>query len=135
MLFILEWGKEELLNQGCIKHVRLLWIMIHLELQPKGIKVGIKILSEQKYRIELNGNLNFEKEMNFGERFSEYGFNFTIELRDPENFVFDERTSNKYYFYFTDPESLANQYRGKLSVAPIEKDASLVTSISFWFCS
>ena len=35
--------------------------------------------------------------------------------------------SNIYYFYFTNPESLANDYRSQLSVAPIEKDASLVT--------
>ncbi len=81
--------------------------MIHLESQPKGVKVSIRILSTQQYQIELNGNLNFKKDINFGEQFSESGFDFKIKLRDPENFVFNERNSNNYYFYFTDPESLA----------------------------
>ena len=96
-----------------------------LELEPKG-KVGITVLNEQKYRIELNGKI-VEKEKRFGERFSDYGFDFTIERRDPNDSAFIEGSSNNYYFYFTDPGSLASQYRTKLSVVPIEKEASLVT--------
>ena len=98
-----------------------------LELEPKEVKVGIKILSEQKFRIELDKDTNFVKEMNFGDRFSEFGFDFIVERRDPESLVYFRDSSNKYYFWFTDPGSLANQYLGKLSVAPIEKEASLVT--------
>jgi capsular exopolysaccharide synthesis family protein len=98
-----------------------------LELEPKGIPIRIEILSEEKYRIELNGDLNFEKGMNFGERFSDYGFDFTINRRNAEGSVYSRGSSNKYYFYFEDPGSLASQYRAKLSVVPIEKDASLVT--------
>ncbi|MCE5348310.1 MAG: polysaccharide biosynthesis tyrosine autokinase [Bacteroidales bacterium] len=97
-----------------------------LKLEPKGVKVYIEILSEEKYRINLNGNLNFETEMRFNERFSEYGFDFTIEHRKPGNPVYFKDNSNIYYFYFTDPGNLASEYRAKLSVAPIEKDASLV---------
>jgi capsular exopolysaccharide synthesis family protein len=98
-----------------------------LDLEPKNTKVDIEILSEEKYHIELNGYLNLEKDMNFGDRFSEYNFDFTIQRRNPEEEIFDEKGSNKYYFYFTDPGSLATEYRNKLSVEPIEKDASLVT--------
>jgi capsular exopolysaccharide synthesis family protein len=98
-----------------------------LETEPKKTKVEITILNEQKFRIEIDGELNITREKNFNERFSESGFDFIIEKRNPRKSVFFEGSSNKYYFYFTDPESLASQYREKLSVTPIEKDASLVT--------
>jgi tyrosine-protein kinase Etk/Wzc len=98
-----------------------------LELEPRESKVGITILNEQEYKIELNGNLNFEEKLKFGDRFSKYGFDFTIQPRIPGDTVYFEDLSNRYYFYFTDPGNLANNYRSKLVVAPIEKDASLVT--------
>jgi tyrosine-protein kinase Etk/Wzc len=98
-----------------------------LDIQPKGVKVGITILSDQKYRVELNSGLNFKKEMNFGERFSNYGFDFIIERRKPNISSYIQEGSNSYYFYFTDPGSLASQYRFNLLVDPIQKDASLVT--------
>ena len=96
------------------------------EYQPTQMVVGIKILSEQKYRIEIDGNINFIKELNFGERFNELGFNFKIEKRQPRVPVYHVGTSNKYNFYFADPATLANEYRSKLSAYPVEKGASLV---------
>lgn len=98
-----------------------------LELQPKGINIGITVLNDKKYKLELDGKINFETEKRFGERFSEYGFDFIIEQRNQKKPVYSESGSNKYYFYFTDPGELTNQYRAKLSVAPRDRDASLVT--------
>jgi len=95
--------------------------------EPKNIRVDIEILSEEKYRISLDGDLNFVDEMSFGEGVTEFGFDFTIEKRIPGDTVCFEDRSNKYYFWFTNPGALATEYRAKLSVAPIEKDASLVT--------
>ncbi|HUX57550.1 MAG TPA: polysaccharide biosynthesis tyrosine autokinase [Bacteroidales bacterium] len=97
-----------------------------LEVEPKGFRVDIEILSEEKYRISLDGDLNFVDEMSFGDRFTEFGFDFTIEKRIPGDTVCLEDGSNRYYFWFTEPGALATEYRAKLSVAPIEKDASLV---------
>lgn len=97
-----------------------------LHRQTQGRRVDIRILSETKYRLELNGNRSFAKELSFGERFREMGFDFTINLRDRAGFRYDPDNSNKYYFVFTNPASLANRYRSKLSVVPIEEDASLV---------
>ena len=97
-----------------------------LEKQIIGRKVFIRVLSDQKYRLEVNGNRNYEKELDFGERFNEMGFDFVIYLRNKEKFWFNPGGSNKYYFYFMAPSSLANRYRSKLIVAPIEEDASLV---------
>jgi tyrosine-protein kinase Etk/Wzc len=97
-----------------------------IALEPRGIKVGVTILNEEKYRIEIDGDLNIDRVLNFGERFSEGGFDFSIKQRNQIEPLFDVHASNKYYFYFRDPESLASEYRSKLNVAPIEKDASLV---------
>lgn len=98
-----------------------------LEKQSIGQRVKIKIMSGEKYRLEINSSKNFEKEMNFGDRFSEMGFDFVINLRNKETYRYKEEESNKYYFYFDDPATLANRYRSKLSVTPVETDASLVT--------
>lgn len=98
-----------------------------LEIESKRRKIGIIILNEQEYRIEINEDLKIEREMKFGERFSEYGFDFIIQKENPQKNVYIEGSSNKYYFYFTDPGNLANEYRTKLAVEPIEKEASLVT--------
>jgi tyrosine-protein kinase Etk/Wzc len=95
-----------------------------LELQSKR-RVDIEILSDTNYKITLKNDINLEYIKNFGERFQEHGFDFTIVPRFSGRKISDDKS--KYYFNFIDPEYLANQYRGKLSVAPIEKDASIVT--------
>ncbi len=98
-----------------------------LDYEPKQTNVGIIILSKNTFRIEFNDGIKFDSVMSFGARFNKFGFDFKIEPRNPEDSVYIEGSSNKYYFYFTDPGILASEYRAKLSVAPIEKDASLVT--------
>ena len=98
-----------------------------LEQQPKGVNIGVEFLSDSAFIISLNGKLNYKFKMSFGERFNKYGFDFYIEPSSKEGSIFKNDGSNKYYFYFTSPEVLANQYRGKLSVAPIATDASIVT--------
>ncbi|MCJ7448902.1 MAG: polysaccharide biosynthesis tyrosine autokinase [Bacteroidales bacterium] len=95
--------------------------------QTPGRKVEIRILSDYRYRLLINGDKNFEKEIAFGERFNEMGFDFIINPRNGNSIYFDPDASNKYYFYFVALASLANSYRSKLSVTPIEEEASLVT--------
>lgn len=97
-----------------------------LRYQPTGVKVLITIISDKKYSLEINNDYKIDKELEFGQRFTEKGFNFTVNLRDPERFKIDDKTSNKYYFYFEKPENLASYYSGKLNIEPIDKDASLV---------
>ena len=120
-------GRRNIVESMMYKTCPFKVIYDSLELQRKEFKVGITILSEQKYRIELDGKTNIQKEINFGEHFTGYGFNFIIKKRFPGKPVFSVNKSNSYYFYFKDPGSLANQYRSKLSVAPRDKDASVVT--------
>ena len=120
-------GRRGIVESRMYKVCPFIVVYDSLEIEPKSVRVDIEILSEEKYRINVNGDLNFEKEMSFGERFSEYGFDFIIEKRNPGDSVYLEGSSNKYYFYFTEPGILASEYRTKLNVEPIDKDASLVT--------
>ncbi len=97
-----------------------------LQNQRIGLPVNIKILSANNYQLDINGDLKFSKTLAFGERFNEMGFDFSI-VPASESFTYNPDASNRYYFYFASPEGLANQYRGKLSVSPIEDEATLVT--------
>ncbi len=119
-------GKRGIVESRMYKSSPFVVLYDSIEKQSRGRKVNIRILSENNYRIEFNGDQDYEKELTFGERFNEAGFDFVIDRRN-RNFEFDPSASNKYYFYFTDLVSMANQYRRKLSVSPIQEDASMVT--------
>ena len=94
--------------------------------QPKNVKVNIRIISPEAYIMEINGNYIDGKEFKFGQQYSENGFNFIIVLREPQYFIFNPEASNKYFFYFISSDELANSYRANLSVAPVDKDATIV---------
>ncbi len=94
-------------------------------MQP-GKRVDIRILSDEKYLMNIGAD-EYEGEHSFGERFERFGFDFVIMPRDTIGSPFATDRSNKYYFYVTSPASLANIYRSKLSVSPIEEEATLVT--------
>jgi tyrosine-protein kinase Etk/Wzc len=98
-----------------------------LSYQTFGKKVHINILSEEKLSVEIKGKTDFTREIQFGERFNYEGFDFVVEPRNINSKVFNENGSNRYYFWFEEPGSLANQFRNSLSIAPIEEDASLLT--------
>ncbi len=122
-----EVGKRGIVESRMYKSSPFVVLCDSLELEPKGIKVEIEILSDLEYKLNINGDPIFEKKMSFGERFNEKGFNFTIEPRFPGTKILNIVGSNKFYFYFISSENLAEEYRSKLSVSPIEQDASLVT--------
>jgi len=94
-------------------------------MQP-GKRVDIKILSDEKYLLTIEAD-EYEGEHSFGEQFEKFGFDFVIQPRDAAVSPFSEERSNKYYFYVTSPAALANVYRSRLSVAPIDEEATLVT--------
>ncbi|MDF1560991.1 MAG: polysaccharide biosynthesis tyrosine autokinase [Bacteroidales bacterium] len=93
--------------------------------QP-GKRVDIKILSAERYELAIEAD-DYEGEHSFGEHFDRFGFDFIITPRHGETSPYVEGGSNKYYFYVTTPAALANSYRSRLSVAPIEEEATLVT--------
>lgn len=94
--------------------------------QPAYTRVDIKILSPEKYLMTIE-SVGYQGEHSFGERFNRYGFDFIIMPRDRNVSPYIDGGSNKYYFSFATPAAMANLYRSKLSVSPIEEDATLVT--------
>jgi capsular exopolysaccharide synthesis family protein len=94
--------------------------------QPAGVRVDIKIDSPEKYTMSIEA-YDYEGQHAFGEHFSQFGFDFYIYPRHKDVPVYGEGESNRYYFYFVRPATLANIYRSKLSVNPVEEDATLVT--------
>jgi len=95
--------------------------------QRSGVPVNLRIRSDETFSIEINGTDLSKKEYSFRERFNEAGFDFTIIKRDSANFKFDADLSNRYIFEFNQPEALANNYRGKLGIEPVNEEATLVT--------
>ncbi len=94
--------------------------------QPAGVRVDIRIDSPEGYTLNIGGN-DFEAKLAFGERFNQMGFDFFIYPSHRDVSPYREGGSNRYYFYFVRPASLANAYRSKLSVTPVDEDATLVT--------
>jgi uncharacterized protein involved in exopolysaccharide biosynthesis len=121
-------GRRGIVETRMYKNCPFKVVYDSLELEPKGIGnvVSVNILSDTTYSLDFIGKKVSEKSKKFGERIKEQGFDFTIEIRVPGNKIYSEN-NKKFNFYFTNPESLANEYRSKLSVEPIEKEASLVT--------
>ena len=98
-----------------------------LESQQKNYIIGIEVLKDNQYKILKDGKLFNDITMSFGARLKRNGFDFVIMPRIPQGSVYNNNSSNIYSFYFKDPETLASEYRNKLTVTPIEKEASLVT--------
>lgn len=119
-------GRRNIAETRLYKNAPFKVITDYLDIQPRGIKVNIKINSASSYLLSIEGKENSEKEMKFGEQYNDHGFNFIIDIRARDNFVFKSGASNKFYFYFSTSEELANYFRGTLSVSPIEKDASII---------
>jgi tyrosine-protein kinase Etk/Wzc len=117
-------GRRRLVESDLYNNCPFRVVYESIEKEPKGIRADIKILSQAKYHLVIEGY--YEGDLNFGERFSNSGFDFTIEPMVPGNPVYIENSSNTYYFYFADIGSLASTYMNKLSVSPINKDATIV---------
>lgn len=94
--------------------------------QRPGIPITLRLRSADTYSLEINGFSLGKPEYSFGERFTEAGFNFIIDKRSPESFVYNPEMTNRYTFWFNRPESLANDYRARLNIQPINEDASLL---------
>lgn len=119
-------GKRNIVKSRLYKGCPFSVVAESLESQPKYTHVNIVINSDSTFILRINGSTKDEKPRNFGQRYNDNGFNFIIKLRDPGQFSFSPTFSNRFYFYFVDPEEIANNYRGTLAVTPIEKEATLV---------
>jgi tyrosine-protein kinase Etk/Wzc len=119
-------GKRGIVEKYLYKSAPFKVLYDSLEREPINRKVQVNIINSNQCKIRINAGLDFEETLDFGKQFKKHGFNFTIVPRDSARNSYDQNSSNSYYFYFASPAGLASAYQGKLSVAPIEKDASIV---------
>jgi tyrosine-protein kinase Etk/Wzc len=97
-----------------------------LSAQKTNLKINLKIKSSTGFSLSME-NANFSKaEYRYGEKICENGFNFYIIKRDSIKNDFDVSLSNRFVFWFNRPEALANEYRSKLRIEPVNEDATLV---------
>lgn len=102
---------------------------------PPGYQFSLNPQPDGKYNIQIKGSSSDPIEKEYGEPVSseEFGitnggqFSFSVVLRDPSVPGYDPEISNKYYFSFTNLSALANLYRSKLNVNPIDEGATLVS--------
>ncbi|TFH35152.1 MAG: hypothetical protein E4G95_07270, partial [Bacteroidia bacterium] len=117
-------GRRGIAESRLYKNIPFIVLYDSLERQLFNNPVTIKIESSEEYFLITGGKDERITEMLFGDEYSDDNFRFSIVLRDSAGFVYDEEKSNKYYFIFMRPETLANQYRRKLNIRPIDEDAS-----------
>ncbi|MBN2863681.1 MAG: polysaccharide biosynthesis tyrosine autokinase [Bacteroidales bacterium] len=97
-----------------------------LEEQIINKRLELRIISTTEYILIIDGEHPFKDTLSFGEEFDSLGFKFSVFLRYPDKYNFKEEGYNRFHFKFLNPASLANQYRRRLSVVPVEEEASLV---------
>ena len=119
-------GRRNIVEKKLYKESPFIVISESGNKQPEGIPVSVRIDSDTTYSILVDGDKVGNDHYHFGKKVQYRGFNFRIEIRDPQHFSFRKDASYKYLFYFTNSQSLANQFRGSLIISPIEKDASIV---------
>lgn len=98
-----------------------------LSKQDINLPITIVVTSREEIQIEINGDVKINDTLKFGQRFNKEGFDFTVNLRNPESFIFREDVINSYKVTFESPINLANAYRGALNIQPIDKEATLVS--------
>jgi len=119
-------GRRKIVEKKLYKTSPFIVIPDTAENQPTLYRVNIEILNEKQYNLNIDGDYPLNKTMNFGDRFNEKGFDFVVKWRSPGKTIIDPDASRRYYFYFESPERLANYYRNRLNIKPIQEEASLV---------
>lgn len=88
--------------------------------QEKNHPIFINILSNKKYRLQIDENLNIDTVLHFGDQFKISYFSFNIELRDKDI------SYNKYCFEIKDKTQLINYYKDKLQVETVDDERSIL---------
>ena len=95
--------------------------------QIQGRRFELFIISEEEFKINLEDDPDSEVISRFGEKLDTLGYKFTVNIRFPGRLNYNPEAPNKFYFRFLNPASIANSYRRKLVINPIDEEASLVT--------
>jgi tyrosine-protein kinase Etk/Wzc len=94
--------------------------------QPIGVPLNMRILPGKKFTLDFPGIEQTER-YSFGDTVKEAGFKFIVSLRDPANYYYNPDYLSRFIFWFNSSEDLANEYRGKLVIAPLKEESSIIT--------
>jgi tyrosine-protein kinase Etk/Wzc len=90
----------------------------------KNLPIFITILNKNEFRLEIDGTLNINKIVKFGEPYIDNNFSFTLFLKNDKNFV--PTPSSKYFFTINDMNSLVRYYQNKLVVTANDKRGTVL---------
>ena len=90
-----------------------------------GYPVYLTILSDKEYLLDFDDGMP-EKKMQFGQKYTDERFAFTIYPRDPDGHI-GTTSSNKYYFVINSAHGLAVSYMKKVAIELNDKQGSLLT--------
>jgi tyrosine-protein kinase Etk/Wzc len=119
-------GKRNIAEKRLYNNSPFIVVPSDTVVQPQH-KIYIRIMSNSRYSLSMNSVMSEDTTILFGDRYNKSGYDFIINLRNPETFDFKSDQSNKFYFSFPSLNTLANQYRRKLSIKPIEDEASILS--------
>ncbi|MDA3780080.1 MAG: polysaccharide biosynthesis tyrosine autokinase [Bacteroidales bacterium] len=119
-------GKREIAESKMYKNTPFVVVLDTAETNIANYTVYVTILSDKKVSIDIDDKYDIQRELFFGENFKSEPFNFKIELRDAENFMYDKEKSNKYYFRNNSVNGLANIYKNKLSINVNDEKGSIL---------
>ncbi len=96
-----------------------------VEANATGYPVFITILSDQEYAMDFDDGMP-EKKIQFGQRYTDNRFDFTINLKNKEGYE-QKSQSNKYYFVINSAHGLAVNHMKKVNIELNDKQGSLLT--------
>ena len=86
---------------------------------------GVDDVKNAKSANEEQGKWNPEQQMHPGDTVNYHGFDFVLKLRDSQKPLNTE--NDRWLIWFESPVSLANSYRARLSVEPVNEGANVFT--------
>lgn len=92
--------------------------------QKNGSKILVKLLSDTKYRIEIEDE-EIEQELNVGEYFKSNNYCFTVVLNDKIPY-YPYYADNQYYFVINSLDQLIRSYMGRLNIRAYTQSSSVL---------
>lgn len=93
----------------------------------KSYPIKVTLLSQDKYRLEINDVHEINQELRFGVPYVSDDFNFKVIMIRPEIFNKPEYFPRKYIFQFNNLNKMANHYKSALSIGVNDEKGSILT--------
>jgi tyrosine-protein kinase Etk/Wzc len=118
-------GRRGIVETKMYKTAPFIVIPKNINKQRHHEEIFVTLQSDSSFLIKFGNKSKEQTTHNYGDSIVTKDYNFVINKRFPQQ-KFDGKTSNRYYFSFTEAEGLANNFRSLLSITPIDKEATLV---------